>query len=125
MVVRGADPWPQEVLERLKHLGSSGWVALENLPFLRSWTPFLLQDLRWDGEFANVVEQGSPAEAVQFRLRQSHLRTDHLGVGTNPLHMTTGQPVVPVELGDELDGLSGCLSLIGWQRHDLAAQLPG
>ena len=100
-------PFTEPVAQRLEQGGTSSRMTSEDFPLFVCWSRRLVEDLRWNFEFADVVQQRTPTQTIQVIIREAHLLPDDIGIGANTFGMTSGERFMFRELDDEVEGLLG------------------
>ena len=92
----------QPVPERLEIADRGHRVPLDvrSLPFIQRTS--LVEDPQGHIELPDIVQQRRPAQLVHVFFVQAHLLTDHLGVGTNPIAVTSSVVFVTTDDCDEI-----------------------
>ena len=98
----GTNGFTQPAGQRRRQLCTNARMALDCLVFVRCERVWFVEDLERDFELADVVQECSPSQIVDLCFRKSELLTNHLRIGTDPLGVSTRQPVMPAEIGNEL-----------------------
>ena len=97
MLDNGVSPHPEPARQGRSQPGPFEWVILYHSPLVIVELPVLVEDVRVDGELADIMKQCGPAKAVPISGRQVELVGDEFGEGPHPFAMTTGQTIMGVE----------------------------
>ena len=101
-------PLPQPPDERSDTRMSGHRVALKRLPFFVCWLTFFVQDLRWNGKLANIVQQRCPPQQSSIVFGQTHLFCNYVAERTNTLRMSACTSIVVVQNVDQREHLFRC-----------------
>jgi len=95
------DPGAQKSPQRPDKVGTVDRVLLQCLPFAgRGFTGFV-EKCRRNEDFANVMEEGTPAHLFDFDVRKTHLDGDQFSHCSGAVRMAPRPAVVSVEGGSE------------------------
>ena len=105
-------------------------MALEDLPLFIGGLALLVQDLRWNPQLPDVVDERRPVQLLPVCRGEVHLLGDEVGVASHSLGMAAGLAVVGGEPGYQgQEGLSGFVRCRGGgavlDLVELALQLAG
>jgi hypothetical protein len=96
-------------------------VAFDNFPLFVRGATRLVQKLRRNGKFANIVEHCAPTQTAPVFLGYSHFFGDNVGKRTDPFGVAAGSTIVTIEFVDQMQNLLG--SFLGIIRKPVLAEL--